>query len=151
MFVGCISRRHWEYISYSHGRWDYYSLSRWRWEYDALSMRWEHDSLSIARCEYETFSAICLCYYATIMLTAAWRGATKKTTIDDTDNCQLTTLVNSASTTPPIGLPPKGAKFCHTSNILLVGCWCRHTLSWHYFTSSVVVGCWLVHNKGCQA
>jgi hypothetical protein len=53
-----------------------------------------------------------------IKLTAA---ATKKTTIGNTDNCQLTTLVNSASTAPPIGLPQKGAKFCHTLNILLVG------------------------------
>jgi hypothetical protein len=50
-----------------------------------------------------------------IMLTAA---AMKKTTIGNTDDCRLTTLVNSASTAPPIGLPPKGAKFCHTYNRL---------------------------------
>ncbi len=37
-----------------------------------------------------------------IMLTAL---ATKKTTIGNTDNHQLTTLFNSASTAPPIGLP----------------------------------------------
>jgi hypothetical protein len=62
-----------------------------------------------------------LCYYATIMLTMAWGGATKKTIISNTDDRQLTTLVNSASSAPPIGLPPKMAKFCHTYNILLVG------------------------------
>ncbi len=48
--------------------------------------------------------------------------ATKTTTIGNTDDCQLMALVNSASMAPPIGLPPKGAKLCHTSNILLVGC-----------------------------
>jgi hypothetical protein len=49
-------------------------------------------------------------------------AAKKKTTISDTDDCQLPTLVNSASAAPPIGLAPKGAKFCHTPNRLLVGC-----------------------------
>jgi hypothetical protein len=49
-----------------------------------------------------------------ITLTAA---AKKKTTIGDTNDCQLTNLVNSASMALPIGLPPKGAKLCHTSNI----------------------------------
>jgi hypothetical protein len=44
----------------------------------------------------------------------------KKTSIGDTDD-QLTTLVNSPSTAPPIGLPPKMAEFCHTSKLLLVG------------------------------
>jgi hypothetical protein len=29
---------------------------------------------------------------------------------------------------PPIGLPPKGAKFCHTLNIYLVGCRRRRAL-----------------------
>jgi hypothetical protein len=53
-----------------------------------------------------------------IMLTAA---ATKKTTISNTDNCQLMILVNSTSTAVLIGLPPVLAKFCHTLNILLVG------------------------------
>jgi hypothetical protein len=52
------------------------------------------------------------------MLTAA---ITKETTIINTDNCGLTTLVNSASTAPPISLLPKDAEFCHTSNILFVG------------------------------
>jgi hypothetical protein len=56
-----------------------------------------------------------------IMLTAA---ATKKTTIGNTEGCQLTTLVNSASTAAPIGLTPNGAEFCHTSNRLLVGRQC---------------------------
>jgi hypothetical protein len=58
--------------------------------------------------------------YSTNTQTVVRRGATKKTTISNTDNCQLTTWVNSASTAPPIGLPPKGAESCHTSNRLLV-------------------------------
>ena len=45
----------------------------------------------------------------------------KKTTISNTDNRRLMTLVNRASTVLPIGAPSKGAKFCHTSNKLLVG------------------------------
>jgi hypothetical protein len=52
---------------------------------------------------------------------AAQQGATKKTTISDTADRQLTTLVISTSTLPPIGLPPKMAELCHTSNRLLVG------------------------------
>jgi hypothetical protein len=56
-----------------------------------------------------------------ITLTAAQQGATQKTTIGNTDNRRLTTLVNSTSMAPPIGLQPKGAEFYHTSNILLVG------------------------------
>jgi hypothetical protein len=47
--------------------------------------------------------------------------ATKKTSIGDCQYHRLTTLVNSTSTAVLIDLPPKGAKFCHTSNILLVG------------------------------
>ncbi len=103
-------------------------------------------SLSAARCKYDTLSAIWLCYYATIMLTAARWEATKKTTISNTDDCQLTicltTLVNSASMAPPIGLLPKMAKFCHTSNRLLVGRWCRRAPLWLYFNSSA--NSWLV-------
>ncbi len=63
----------------------------------------------------DTLGAVWLCYYA--MLSAA---ATKKTTIGNTDDRQLRrTLVNIASTAPTIGLPLKGAKLCHTLNILL--------------------------------
>ena len=92
-----------------------------------------------------------------IMLTAA---ATKKTTIGDTEGRRLTTLVNSASTAPPIGRPPKGPSFATLPTLptdcqwgidatmpyggciliplwlvishwlLVVGCW------------SLVVGCW---------
>jgi hypothetical protein len=70
-----------------------------------------------------------------ITLTAT---ATKK--IGNTDNCRLTTLVNSASMAVLIGLLPKGAKFFHTSNKLLVGHQCRRALSWLYFNSSAA-GC----------
>jgi hypothetical protein len=47
-------------------------------------------------------------------------------------------LWSTASTAPSIGLPLKGAKFCHTSNILLVGHQCCCALSWLYLYSSVV-------------
>jgi hypothetical protein len=72
------------------------------------------------------------------MLTVARQGATKKTTISNTDDCRLTTLVNSASTALPIGLPPKMAEFCHTSNRLLVGHQRRRALLRLYFNSSAV-------------
>jgi hypothetical protein len=71
-------------------------------------------------------------------------GGNKTTTIRNTDNHRLTTLVNSASMAAPIGLPPKMAEFCHTSNRLLVGGWCRRALSLLYFNSSAngwLVGC----------
>ncbi len=142
----------WEYHTLSMRRWDYNTLSGRCWEYDALSVHWEHDSLSAAHCEYDTLSAVWLCHYATIMLTTARWGAIKKTTISDTDDCRLTTWVNSASTAPPIGLPPKMAKFCHTSNRLLVGHWCRRAQLRLYFNFSA--SNWLVswsHNKGSQA
>jgi hypothetical protein len=77
-------------------------------------------------------------------------GGKKKTTIGDTDDCQLTTLVTSASTAPPISLLPKIAKICHTSNRFLVGHQRRRALLRLYFNSSVsgqLVGqsvCWLV-------
>jgi hypothetical protein len=58
--------------------------------------------------------------------------------IGNTDKYRLTTLFNSASTAPQIGLLPKGAKFCHTLNILVVGHQCRHALSWLYFNASAV-------------
>jgi hypothetical protein len=107
-------------------------------------------------------------HYAT--LTAA---ATKTKLIGDYDDRQFTIIVNSTSTAALIGLPPKMAEFCHTSNRLLLGCQCRRALLWLYFNSSAVsrlvgrsarwsvvwpvgwfVG-WsvgqLVHNKGSQA
>jgi hypothetical protein len=43
-------------------------------------------------------------------------------TINKYDDCQFETLVNSASMVALIGLPPKIAKFCHTSNRMLVVC-----------------------------
>jgi hypothetical protein len=70
----------------------------------------------------------------------------KKITIGNCQYCQFTTLVNSTSTVPLIVLPPNGAKFCHTLNILLVGRWRRRALSWLCFISSAVVGpCSLVN------
>jgi hypothetical protein len=70
-----------------------------------------------------------------IVLTA---GGYKKTTIGNTDNRQFRTIVNSASTAAPIGLPPKMAEFCHTFNLLLEGHQRRHALLWLYFNSSAV-------------
>jgi hypothetical protein len=67
----------------------------------------------------------------------------KKTTIGDYLYCQFTTLVNSASMAPLIGLPPKMAEFCHTSNRFLVRCGCCCALLWLYFSSSVA-GRWSV-------
>ncbi len=64
--------------------------------------------------------------------------ATKTKPIGNYDNCQFTTIVNSASTAVPIGLPLKMAKFCHTSNRLLVGCQCHRALWRLYFNSSAV-------------
>jgi hypothetical protein len=57
------------------------------------------------------------------------------------------TILNSASTAAPIGLPPKMAKFDHTSNRLLVGHQCRRAPLWLYFNfsavgQSLVVGRW---------
>jgi hypothetical protein len=46
------------------------------------------------------------------------------------------TSINSASTAPPMGLPPKGAEFCQAPNILLVGRRCCRAPSWLYFNSS---------------
>jgi hypothetical protein len=51
-------------------------------------------------------------------LTAA---ATKTKLIGDDDDRQFTIILNSASTAAPIGLPPKMAEFCHTSNGSLLG------------------------------
>ncbi len=97
-----------------------------------------------------------LCYYAT--LTAA---ATKTKPIDDDDDRQFTIIVNSASTAAPIGLPPKMAEFCHTSNRSLLVRQCRRALLRLYFNSSAtgrsaVSGRWLVSrrsvgNNGCRA
>ncbi len=92
-----------------------------------------------------------LCYYAT--LTAA---ATKTKPIGNDDNRQFTIIVNSASTAAPIGLPPKMAEFCHTSNRSLLVRQCRRALLRLYFNSSAtgrrsVVGRWSVGNKGCRA
>jgi hypothetical protein len=95
-------------------------------------------------------------YYAT--LTAA---ATKTKPIGDDDDRQFTIIVNSASTAAPIGLLPKMAKFCHTSNRSLLVHQCHRALLRLYFNSSATgqsadggrwtVGRWSVRNKGCRA
>ncbi len=93
-----------------------------------------------------------LCYYA--MLTVA---ATKTKPIGNDDDCQFRIIVNSASTAAPIGLLPKMAEFCHTSNRSLLVRQCRCALLQLYFISSatgwqsVVSGWWSVGNKGCRA
>ncbi len=79
----------------------------------------------------------------TFYLPAAWWGAAKTKLIGNYDDCWFMTIVNSASTVAPIGLPPKMAKFLHTSNRLLVGHWCCRALSPLYFNSSAV-GDWLL-------
>ncbi len=89
-----------------------------------------------------------LCYYDT--LTAA---ATKTKPIGDDDDRRFMIIVNSASTAAPIGLPPKMAKFCHTSNRLLLGSQCRRALLRLYFNSSATgrsVG-GSVGNENCYA
>ncbi len=95
--------------------------------------------------------------YGNNMLTAVRWVAIKKSTISNTDNRWLPTLVNSASRAPPIGLPLKMAKFFHTSNRVLVGHWHRRALLRLYFNSSAssrsvgwLVG-WSVHNENCYA
>jgi hypothetical protein len=60
----------------------------------------------------------------------------KTKTIGDDDDCRFTIIVNSASTAAPIGLPPKKAEFCHTSNRSLLGRQCRRALLRLYLNSS---------------
>jgi hypothetical protein len=48
--------------------------------------------------------------------------------IGNDDDRRFMIIVNSASTAAPIGLPPKMAKFCHTSNRSLLGHQCRRAL-----------------------
>ncbi len=73
----------------------------------------------------------------------------QKKTIGDYDDRRCTTIVNSASTGVPIGLPRKMAKFCHTSDRFLVARGCRRALLRLYFNSSATSQ--LVGNKGCRA
>jgi hypothetical protein len=81
------------------------------------------------------------------MLTAA---ATKTKPIGDCDDRLFTIIVNSVSMAAPIGLLPKMAKFCHTSNRSLLGRQCCCALLRLYFNSSAT-GWLLVGNKGCRA
>ncbi len=98
-----------------------------------------------------------LCYHA--MLTAA---ATKTKPIGDCDDCRFRIIVNSVSIAAPIGLPPKMAEFCHTSNRSLLGRQRCRALLRLYFNSSATGrsvgnnGCWalggsLQKDKGCRA
>ncbi len=99
---------------------------------ESISMRWEYHTLSIIL----SACAESITHAESIILSAADSGGYKKTIIGNCQYYRLTTLVNSTSTTLPNGLLPKGAKFCHTSNILLVGCQRRCALSRLYFNSS---------------
>jgi hypothetical protein len=74
-----------------------------------------------------------------VLLRYANSGGYKKKPIGDDDNRRFTTIINSASTAAPIGLPPKMADFCHTPNRLLLGRQCRRALLRLYFNSSAMV------------
>ncbi len=154
VFASCVNGQHWEYHTLSGRRWEYCSLSKRHWEYNMMLSACAESmivsALSAESMWYNTLSAVWLCYYAN----SGAMGGYKKNNSRDTDNCRFTTLVKSTSTAVPIGLPLKTAKFCHTSNRLLVGRWCHHTLWQLQFNSSVVshwsVG-WSVVNKGSRA
>jgi hypothetical protein len=81
------------------------------------------------------------------MLTAA---ATKTKPIGDCDDRRFTIIVNSVSIAAPIGLPPKMAEFCHTSNRSLLGRQRCRALLRLYFISSAT-GRSPVGNEGCRA
>jgi hypothetical protein len=81
------------------------------------------------------------------MLTAA---ATKTKPIGDSDDRRFTIIVNSVSIAAPIGLPPKMAEFCHTSNRSLLGCQRCRALLRLYFNSSAT-GRSPVENEGFRA
>ncbi len=69
--------------------------------------------------------------------------------IGDYDDRVFTIIVNSASKAAQVGLPPKMAEFCHTSNRLLLGCQRRRALLLLYFNSSATGRS--VGNKGCRS
>ncbi len=82
---------------------------------DTLSAGAESIILSAPPAESMILSSVSSCYYA--MLTATLR---KKQQSAILISCRLRTLVNSTSTAALVGLPPKEAEFCYTSNRLLV-------------------------------
>ncbi len=72
--------------------------------------------------------------------------ATKTKLIGNYNNRRFTIIVNSASTAASISLPPKMAKFCNTSNNLLLGRRRCRALLRLYFNSSASsrsVGQWV--------
>jgi hypothetical protein len=81
------------------------------------------------------------------MLTAA---ATRTKPIGDCDDRRLMIIVNSISMAALIGLPPKMAEFCHTSNRSLLGRQRCCALLWLYFNSSAT-GQSPVGNENCWA
>jgi hypothetical protein len=82
------------------------------------------------------------------MLTAA---ATKTKPIGNCDNCWFTIIVNSVSMAAPIGLPPKMAEFCHTSNRSLLGRQHCRALLRLYFNSSATGWLPVGKNENCYA
>ncbi len=63
VFVGCVSRRRWEYHTLSGRRWEYDVLSM-HWEYGySHHWHWEHHTLSTTHWEYDTLNAAWLWYY----------------------------------------------------------------------------------------
>ncbi len=60
-------------------------------------------------------------FFLSCVITTLTAAATKTKPIGDDDDCRFTIIVNSASTAAPIGLPPKMAELCHTSNRSLLG------------------------------
>ncbi len=84
-----------------------------------------------------------------MLLRYANSGGYKNKPIGNCDDCWFTIIVNSVSMAAPIGLLPRMAKFCHTSNRLLLGRQRCRALLRLYFDSSATG--WLVGNENCYA
>jgi hypothetical protein len=68
----------------------------------------------------EGINGLCV-FPLSFVITTLTAAATKTKPIGDDDDRRFTIILNSASMVAPIGLPPKMAKFCHTSNRSLLG------------------------------